>query len=196
MAVDTEIETYHQVNLFSNSFLSRVAAELSGKEMPAQNSSFYSFGKEYEDALLFNKPTDNKIIKRMVSETHKNSVFKVFFDHPELKLQHEYYGKFMGLPFKAKADMVIKGYAVPDIKSTVCATYEAFVESIAEYGYDRQMYIYMELFKCSYGCLIATTKSMNPKVFVVPVEKGSFIYESGKQKTEYLISVIESLYLC
>ena len=178
---------------YSNSMFSKIAAEMNGNPLPERDASFFKTGNKFEDSLLYKKPSEDRMIRAMVRETNKNTTFAKIFSDPRLKIQHEFYGKFMGLPFKAKADMVIKGFIVPDIKSTSCNNQDQFYKSIVEYNYDRQMYIYMEVFKCPLSCLIGVSKSMNPKLFIVPIEKGSYLWNTGKEKTESIVSIIKSL---
>lgn len=186
---------YLKHDIYSNSFLSRIKRELLGIPLIDQEGvpAFFEFGKEYEDVLQYDIHTNNPMIKSMVKETKKNSMYISLINHPKIKIQHEWYGKLMGLDFKAKADMVIKGYCVADIKSTSCNSLESFIESVLQYDYDRQVYIYMIVYKCPIGCIIATTKSKNPKVFIVPVFENDYIYNSGKAKAQHLVSVVKSL---
>ncbi len=186
---------YFTIDCYSNSFLSRVKNELLGIPVPENKEEpvYFKEGKEYEDSLLFHTPTSSPIIKAMVRETKKHPTFKALINHPDIKIQHEWYGKLFGLNFKCKADLVIKGYCVPDIKSTSCTSLESFIKSMYQYDYDRQIFIYMQAYKCPLSCIIATTKSKNPKVFVVPVFENDYLYKSGEAKTKHLISAIKSL---
>ena len=185
---------YHNIKgYYSNSFLSKVAVEILGLPQLSSDKPCFAFGNEFEDCLLYDKKTKDPIIKKMVKVTKGHPTFKSFINHPDIKIQHEYYGRFMGIPFKAKADLLIKGFCVPDIKSTSCTTIKKFIESIYQYNYDRQLYIYMSIFKCDMAVIIATTKEKNPKVFVVPIVKNDYVYNSGKSKAIHLISIVKSL---
>jgi hypothetical protein len=188
--------TYFDVPYFSNSYLSKLEHIINGEEYPERDASFFVTGREFEDCLLYNKKTDSRMIKNMVLETNKNSVYLSMINHPNVKIQHEFYGRRFDLPFKAKADMVIKGFCVPDIKTTSCTTLDKFEQSILDYSYHRQMYIYMEAFKCDMACLIGIQKSMNPKIFTVFINRGDELYNLGKRKTENLVSIVKSLYVC
>ncbi len=188
------ISTYFSVDAYSNSFLSRIKNELLGIPLPEnQNPQYFADGKEYEDSLLYHTATKSVIIKAMVKITKAHPTFKALINHPEIKIQHEWYGKLYGLDFKCKADLVIKGNCVPDIKSTSCTTLESFIKSMYQYDYDRQIFIYMKAYKCPMACIIATTKQKKPKVFVVPVFENDYLYNSGELKTRHLISVVKSL---
>lgn len=185
--------TYFEVPAMSNSGLSSILAEVNGNPMPKQSSGFYAFGTEFEDSLLYGVPSDNPKINAMVRESRKHSTFQKLYSDPRIRIQHEWYGTFMDMPFKAKADSVIKGFCVPDIKSTSCPNLEAFRQSIIDYEYDRQMYIYMEIFKCSWACLFGVYKSTKPKIFVVPIERDSYLWNTGREKTLHIVSIVKAL---
>jgi hypothetical protein len=185
---------YYEVPYFSNSYLSRLEYVIADREYPHKDASFFAVGREFEDCLLYDQSTSSKMIRLMVAETNKNSVYLSMRNHPDVKIQHEYYGNLFQLPFKAKADMVIKGFCVPDIKTTSCTNLDKFEQSILDYNYDRQMYIYMEAFKCDMACLIGIQKSMNPKIFTVFIRRDDELFNRGKRSTENLVSIIKSLY--
>lgn len=190
---DTE---YFQHDIYSNSFLTILKEKVKNKNRQRKlpkNPHFYRDGNEFENALLYNQPTNNKIIKKMVEKVRGDSFYQSIISHPQVKIQHEFYGRFYGLRFKCKTDLVIKGVLVPDIKSTGAKSCNGFIKSINRFDYDRQIYIYMTMAKVDNGVFIACSKEKNPKLFIVSVKKGDYIYNSGKRKTEELISILKSL---
>ena len=93
------MENYFSIKkYFSNSFLSKINAEINGNPMPFADASFYSFGREFEDCLLYSNNTQNDMVRAMVMATIKNDTYKRIISNNRLKIQHEWYGNFMGLP--------------------------------------------------------------------------------------------------
>lgn len=188
-------KSYFDHDIFSNSFLTVLKEQIKNKELQRtipKGASFFIFGTEFEDSLLYNVPPISPLIMKMVQAVRANSFYQSAISHPKVKIQHEYYKKFYDLHFKCKTDIVIPEHLVPDIKSTACTSWSAFTKSIFRLDYDRQIYIYMTMSKCDYGAFIACSKEKNPKVFIVSVRKNDNIYLSGKRKTEELINVLKS----
>ncbi len=188
--------SYFEHDIFSNSFLSVLKQQIKSKEQRREmvkDPHFFRFGKEFEDVLLYDTKTEDIVIKKMVEKVRSHSFYQSIIKHPKVRRQHEFYRKFYGLNFKSKTDLDIPGYLVPDIKSTNAKTLNAFLKSIMFFDYDRQIYVYMVMARCDNGAFIGCSKEKNPKVFVVSVKKGDYIYQSGKRKTEELIAVLKSL---
>lgn len=187
---------YFKVDRFSNSFLSLLKSKLNGTfiEKDLEDKKEYlMFGKQFEDLLQFDIPSDNKVIQNMVRVTKENKVYQSLMNHKDVKVQHIVTGKFYDLPFKMKADIYIRNLAVPDLKTTSCKSLISFERSVDMFDYDRQMYVYMTLAKVPKAPLVGVSKENSPQVFIVPVEKGDRLWRQGKQKTEYLINVLKTL---
>lgn len=187
---------YFTHDIYSNSFLSELKQLVRDKRKQRvfqKEPEFYSFGKEFEDVLLYNVPTSNEMIQEMVKEVRKSTFYQSIINHPNVRIQHEFYRRFYDLKFKCKTDIWIPEVIVPDIKSTSATSYDGFIKSINRFDYDRQIYVYMTMSRTDNGAFIACSKQKKPKVFIVSVKKGDYIYNSGKQKTEELIGILKSL---
>lgn len=188
--------SYFTHDIFSNSFLTLLKEQIKNKQLQRvipNGATFFVFGNEFEDSLLYNVPPISPLILGMIEKVRANSFYKSVISHQKTKIQHEYYKRFYGLRFKCKTDLIIPEYLVVDIKSTACTSWDGFTKSIFRLDYDRQIYIYMIMAKCDHAAFIACSKEKNPKVFIVSVKKNDNIYLSGKRKTENLIGVLKSL---
>lgn len=96
-----------------------------------------------------------------------------------------------GYPFRAKADVLGKGY-IADLKTT--SNLKAFKWSAINYNYDLQVYIYCQLFKVDWNDFIffAIDKSSGDLGIYDVTEK---FYNSGKDKVEYGLKVYEDYFV-
>jgi len=187
-------DKYFEHDIFSNSFLTMLKEKVKAKPLQRilkEDAHFLKFGREFEDALLYDKETDDLMIKSMVKKVRSNKVYQTIINHPKVRIQHEYYRRIYDLKFKCKVDLVIPGKLVPDIKSTNAKTYNTFLRSIMRFDYDRQIYIYMTMTKCP-GLLIGCSKQKDPKVYLVSVQENDPLYLSGKRKAEELITILKA----
>ena len=99
----------------------------------------------------------------------------------------EYDGFFFHLDVRCKWDL----YAEPklkvsgDIKSTTATTQKQFEEAVRYFDYDRQRAWYMDIEGTDKDVLIGISKK-NCKVFKVPIERNSELYNDGKRKYQEL----------
>ncbi len=188
--------SYFDHDVFSNSFLTILREKVKSEslqKLSKEDPEFYRFGREFEDVLLYNQETTNELIKKMVKVVRANSFYRSIIDHPYVERQFEIFDKFYDLNFKCKLDLFIPGIIVPDIKSTNAKSFNSFLKSIQFFDYDRQIYVYMTMAKVDKAALIGCSKEYHPKAFIVTIKKGDAIYESGKKKTEELITLLKSL---
>ncbi len=188
--------SYFDHDIFSNSFLSDLKERVKNKDRQRvlpKEPEFFKFGSEFENELLYYTPSTFALVPNMVKEVRKSSFYQSIITHPDVKIQHEFYRRFYGLKFKCKTDLWIPNVIVPDIKSTAATTYDGFIKSIDKFDYDRQLYVYMTMARTDNGAFIACSKQKKPKVFIVSVKKGDYIYNSGKRKTEELITILKGL---
>ncbi len=187
---------YFGHDIFSNSFLTILKDKIRNKDRQRKlpdNPIFFQDGTEFENGVLYGMRSDKCVINRMADLIKQDSLYLSLINHPDIKIQHEFYVRFYGLWFKCKTDLVIKGDIVIDLKSTSAKSYTGFLKSVSRFDYDRQIYVYMTMAKCNRGLFIASSKEKKPKKFLVFVKKGDSIYNSGKRKTEELIDVLKSV---
>ena len=100
-------------------------------------------------------------------------------------------GFSFSLPVRCKYDMVNYLHKIgADLKTTACKTQKAFVESLSALNYDRQGAWYMDLGELDRFFYIGICKTPNRKgeheIFVHAIERGDEMYQSGKEKYQYL----------
>ncbi len=69
-----------------------------------------------------------------------------------------------------------------DIKSTTATTQKQFEDAVRYFDYDRQRFFYMNMAGSNQDILIGISK-VNFKVFKVPIQRGSELWNSGRDKT-------------
>lgn len=94
-------------------------------------------------------------------------------------------GEIMGLPFRAKADILGDGYIV-DLKTT--KELQKFKWSADKWNYDMQMYIYCTLFDIPYDCFTFVVVDKYTKGLGI-FECSKDFYLSGKNKLEQAIQI-------
>ena len=90
------------------------------------------------------------------------------------------------LDVRCKWDLFVNEYDMSgDIKSTTATSQKQFEEAVRHFDYDRQRAWYMDIERRSNDMLIGISK-VNYKVFKVPIQRGSELFNSGKSKYEEL----------
>ena len=100
-------------------------------------------------------------------------------------------GDILGLPFRAKADILGDGYIV-DLKST--KSVKDFKYSAYKWNYDSQMYIYCTLFEIPYDCFTFAVVDKDSNSLGI-FECSKQFYLSGKEKVETAVNIYRDYFL-
>lgn len=71
-----------------------------------------------------------------------------------------------------------------DYKTTACANYKTFKESIEFFDYDQAAAFYMDIAEIDFFWIIGISKK-NGQVFKFAIQRGDSVYEAGKRKYVY-----------
>lgn len=118
---------------------------------------------------------ENKLCMAMLNQAAGQAVMnKVMKMH--------YQGVEFELPVRCKWDLWMgrMGYG-GDIKSTTATTQRQFEASLEYFDYDRQRAWYMDIAGSDKDMLIGISK-VNYKVFMVPILRGSEVFNRGREK--------------
>jgi hypothetical protein len=202
--MNQETDPYYSRPEVSNSMLTSLKHQLYGR--PAiDTTEAFRFGK-LVDALL-TEPAKIDFNRRRIDGEHYDAsdferagkLVDAFKNHPTgasllkyAEMQRvtireqqplEYNGFKFELPMRCKWDFFAAETLgiTADLKTTPCKTEAEFRETIEFFDYDRQAALYMDLEKIDRFLLIGVSKT-NHRVFIVPVGRGSALYESGREK--------------
>ncbi len=196
---------YYSIDEWSNSELTRLhkiirgELDLSKEDDDELDPQYFVVGNAYDAGVLGGKSPelsiqDKLMVDKMVKVSKIHPTIRAFIEHPDFRPQYSFHKKFYGLRFKSKLDGIIKPKRwFFELKSTKCATQEAFERIIDMFDYDRQIYVYMTISGCERCCIVGCQKSMNPKIFVKWVDCGDDVWRMGKMKTEILINHLRNM---
>jgi len=105
-------------------------------------------------------------------------------------------GEIMGMPFRAKADILGDGYIV-DLKTTTIrqgGSLKDFKYSADKWNYDMQMYIYCTLFDIPYDCFTFAVIDKTSKGLGI-FECSKDFYLSGKFKLEQSVQIYRDYFI-
>jgi len=105
-------------------------------------------------------------------------------------------GEIMGMPFRAKADILGDGYIV-DLKTTTIrqgGSLKDFKHSANKWNYDMQMYIYCTLFDIPYDCFTFAVIDKTSKGLGI-FECSKDFYLSGKFKLEQSVQIYRDYFI-
>ncbi len=193
---------YYSIDVFSNSELSRLQSIITGRldlmsedePKDKEEKKHYKVGRAYDALVLGGDKVDDHypdkaMVASMVRRTLEHPIIKAFKEHPKFRPQYEFHKRFYGLKFKCRLDGLVKGSdMILELKSTTSATQDAFENVIDMFDYDRQVYVYLTMSGAKKCAIVGCQKNMNPKIFHKWIEVGDKTWQTGKEKTEYLIN--------
>lgn len=196
-------EGYYERSEVSNSELSSLESELSGKDpiVGGDKESAYRFGSLY-DAILtetfrvdFNKRTVDGIeaipeewdkaikMRRSFMENKFCMDILKFCDTQVVTVADvhlEYQGVPYMLPMRCKWDFYSPDISA-DLKSTIASSQAQFENVCERFNYDRQCAVYMTIAGVDRMALLGVSKK-NHQVFMKFVTKGDKFYNQGMEK--------------
>jgi hypothetical protein len=174
--------------LLSNSLINSELDKLEGKPETPGKAENYRFGSLFHSALL--EPQKNALagiganelstIMQMVRACFKE-LGRDFIYSKHAKREHEYFKKMIGHWWKAKIDHKA-AKIITDFKTTIALNAQDFEHNAMKFKYDQQCFIYMNITKVDVMQLVGVQKFPPFEVFIIPVYKGDFYYQSGEAK--------------
>jgi len=182
-------DNYFDVPAYSNSTLSWIKREWNQVKM---NPEKLRLGTKIDEQLFSGEEGDDET-RRIIEVCRNDSNFAHFVQHPDFTAQYEWYGEFMGLPWKCKLDGFIPNFMRLEFKSCQVNSHPQFLQLIDRLDYDRQDYVYAQCTGIDRGLLYGATKHKLPKTFSQYTSAGDKTMDSGKRKTEYLIEILKTM---
>jgi len=156
-------------------------------EMKSENGRVVQFSEsDWQKACNMKKDgLKNEMLKMMVEHFDTQSI--IMIDRFPISGM----GYDIVLPVRCKFDFLKQDWKMGgDLKSTACTTIKAFIMSLFHLNYDRQAAWYMDLANLDKFVFVGISKIPNKKgiheVFTHAIMRGDEMYESGKQKYQYL----------
>ena len=185
-------DQYRAIPRISNSDLSAMANKMFGVQTFGNPQKAFALGTAVHELIL--EPHVIQKLPENVDIALVQELAKTAWNTPKLKWALKFSQKEKivfwqcpdtNLPLKSKLDIVYKNSTVYDIKTTSCATLNAFTKSADKYGYDRQAAFYLDSVGAKHFVFIVLCKTKKDTIFVITCEK-SFI-EAGRKKYKRLL---------
>lgn len=174
---------FHTAILEPDVFASQIFVDVESK-----NSKTYKLAKE-EHGKVFTK-SEKRDAERLADAFLRNEKALKLIQDAEFEVPM--IGEVMGMPFRAKADVLGKNRIV-DLKTTTDLK-NSFKYSAQKYSYDVQCYLYCELFGIPYDSFTFVAidkKSLDVGIYHCSKE----FYERGKEKVAEAIKIYDTFFL-
>lgn len=199
-------EVYFGLPEVSNSDINWLKEQTSSRDSIGDKQAAYRFGTLLDAVVtdqdridFFKKTIDgtpvipqewDKAIRMRKSFFADKFCLEIYTDsEPQVVMTRDveldFYGLKYSLPMRGKWDFFLfnGGYG-SDLKSTTATTQEQFEASVAHFGYDQQMAVYMEIAQIDFVVLLGVSK-VNYRVFKKFIRRGDETWESGMNKLRY-----------
>lgn len=174
---------FHTAILEPDVFASQIFVDVESK-----NSKAYKLAKEEHGKVFTRK--EKQDAERLADAFLRNEKALKLIQDAEFEVPM--IGDVMGMPFRAKADVLGKNRIV-DLKTTTDLK-NSFKYSAQKYSYDVQCYLYCELFGIPYDSFTFVAidkKSLDVGIYHCSKE----FYEKGKEKVAEAIKIYDTFFL-
>jgi hypothetical protein len=193
-----EQSNYYSYPAISNSMLSAYENTIFPKPFFGNKNKAYELGRLVHQLILEpDKPIwgelehltieDAELAQEMKDSAMNSNLVKWLRQWSRKEEEYYWTDETTQAPLKAKLDMVLKkNQLVVDIKTTSAGSKNAFIKTIFDYGYDRQMAFYADATQSKKATIIGIQKVAPFKVFEVEMTKESL--EQGRKKYRALLN--------
>lgn len=188
-----------KIKAISNSGLTRLKAELEGKDLiyPARcmvfGSAFHEMVLEPHKFVLdeYNlRDSEVNALHDMKENLLSQSFLSRAVKECEMEKCFVWEDQDTGLLCKALIDMELRNNAILDIKTTSAWSREQFEESLTEFDYDRQTAFFLDGTGAKRMMIMGVQKRAPYKLFPCLFHRDSEFVENGRKKYKDLLAVI------